>query len=83
MEHPARRDMQELTFINVWESASLVEANVMPRRLRRNAPQPDPSRLGAELEVLEPSELRSKIAEMTGAVAARFAAAPGRQGRKG
>ena len=48
----------------------------MPRRLRRNAPQPDPLRLGAELEVLEPSELRSKIAEMTGAVAARFAAAP-------
>ncbi len=36
-------------------------------------------RLGAEVEVLEPSELRNKIAEMTGAMAARYAAAPVRR----
>jgi predicted DNA-binding transcriptional regulator YafY len=31
-------------------------------------------RLGAEAEVLEPSELREKMAELTGAMAARYAA---------
>jgi predicted DNA-binding transcriptional regulator YafY len=38
-------------------------------------------RLGAEVEVLEPSELRSQMAEMTGAMAARYAAAGGRRSR--
>jgi predicted DNA-binding transcriptional regulator YafY len=36
-------------------------------------------RLGAEAEVLEPSDLRDKMAEMTGAMAARYAAAPSRR----
>jgi predicted DNA-binding transcriptional regulator YafY len=36
-------------------------------------------RLGAEAEVLEPSDLREKMAELTGAMAARYAAAPGRR----
>jgi predicted DNA-binding transcriptional regulator YafY len=35
-------------------------------------------RLGAEAEVIEPQELREKMAELTGAMAARYAAAPGR-----
>jgi predicted DNA-binding transcriptional regulator YafY len=33
-------------------------------------------RLGAEAEVLEPGDLRDKMAEMTGAMAARYSAAP-------
>ncbi|KWV48812.1 transcriptional regulator [Bradyrhizobium macuxiense] len=36
-------------------------------------------RLGAEAEVLEPQELREKIAEMTAAMAARYAPAPKRR----
>jgi len=36
-------------------------------------------RLGAEAEVLEPRELRDKMAELTGAMAARYAVAPRRR----
>jgi len=36
-------------------------------------------RLGAEAEVIEPAELREKMAEMTGAMAARYAPAPKRR----
>jgi predicted DNA-binding transcriptional regulator YafY len=36
-------------------------------------------RLGAEAEVLEPPELREKMAELAGAMAARYATAPGRR----
>jgi len=42
-------------------------------------------RLGAEAEVIAPAELREKMAELTGAMAARYADAPPRRvaGRKG
>jgi predicted DNA-binding transcriptional regulator YafY len=36
-------------------------------------------RLGAEVEVLEPAELRAKMAELTGMMAARYAATPDRR----
>ena len=36
-------------------------------------------RLGAEAEVIEPQELRDKMAELAGAMAARYADAPPRR----